>query len=130
MRILLKHHPKSAARMVAASKTKGCSNTEGHFYDQRIPLPRKCQHNLAACADGDELFHSKKFVEYPDGSIFLHMELLCESHDSYCPEERMLEPSMMRTAAANISNRFYVNLTYFTEIFLRKQGSMCVNNLI
>ena len=44
MRILLKHHPKSAARMVAASKTKGRSNTEGHFYEQRIPLPRKCQH--------------------------------------------------------------------------------------
>ena len=101
MHILLKHHPKSAARMVTASKTKGCSNTKGHFYEQRIPLLRKCQHNLAACTDGDEFFQGKKFVEYPDGSIFLHVELLCESHDNYCPEERMLEPSMMRTAAAN-----------------------------
>jgi hypothetical protein len=98
--IRLKHHPKCAGRMVATSKVKGRSNTQGFFYEQRIPLPRKVKHEYATSMDGDDLFHGKTFVEYPDGSQFLHIELVSEVKDSYCPEERMLEPAMMRTAVA------------------------------
>lgn len=104
LHVLFKHHPKTAARIVAVSKTKGRSNTEGRFYLQQIRLPCKCQHEFAAITDGDELFHGKKFIEYPDGTIFLQLELLCESRDNYCPEELMLEPSMLCTMAANNSN--------------------------
>lgn len=100
MRVLLKHHPKSAARMVAVSKLNSRCVTEGFFYEQRIPLPRKCQHEFAVCTDGDESFFGKKFIQYPDGSIFLHVELLAEVHDNYIPEERMLDPSVMNAAAA------------------------------
>jgi hypothetical protein len=98
--IRLKHHPKCAGRMVATSKVKGRSNTQGFFYEQRIPLPRKVKHEYATAMDGDDLFHGKTFVEYPDGSQFMHVELVSEVKDSYCPEERMLEPAMMRTAVA------------------------------
>jgi hypothetical protein len=100
MLIRLKHHPKCAGRMVAASKVKGRSITQGFFYEQHIPLPRKVKHEYATPMDGDDLFHGKTFVEYPDGSTFMHVELVGEIKDSYCPEERMLEPAMMRTAVA------------------------------
>lgn len=79
MRVVLKHHPKTAAHMVAVSKIKGrSSSTEGFFYEQRIRLPRRCQREFAASTDGDELFYGKTFVEYPDGTVSLHLELLCE----------------------------------------------------
>jgi len=94
--VLLKHHPKCAARMVAASKVKGRSNTEGFFYEQRIPLPRKVQHEFASSKDGDDLFVGKKFVKYPDGSVFLHVELIAECKDNYIPEERMLDPTVVK----------------------------------
>lgn len=95
--VLLKHHPKCAARMVAVSKVKGRSYTDGFFYEQRIKLPRKVQHNFAKTTDGDELFFGKKFIEYPDGSVFLHVELLGERKDNYIPEERMLDPKYMKS---------------------------------
>jgi hypothetical protein len=63
--LILKHHPKKAARLVAVSKTWGCSNTTGKFYEQRIKLPCKCLHEFAKAEDGDQFFHGKKFVQYP-----------------------------------------------------------------
>ena len=78
--------------MVASSKVKGRSVTSGFFYEQRIPLPRKCKHVLASSTDGDTFFFGKKFIEYPHGSVFLHVELVVETQDNYCPEERMLDP--------------------------------------
>lgn len=95
--VLLKHHPKCAARMVAVSKVKGRSFTDGFFYEQRIRLPRKVDHKFAATTDGDELFFGKKFIEYPDGSVFLHVELIGETKDNYMPEERMLDPKLMKS---------------------------------
>jgi hypothetical protein len=98
MHIVLKSHPKTAAWMVAIAKVKGRSVTDAFVYEQRIPLPRKCEHEYASDAsdtDSDCLFHGKKFVQYPDGTVFLHVELVCETRDNYCPEERMLDPSMM-----------------------------------
>jgi hypothetical protein len=42
LQLILKHHPKKAARLVAVSKNWGCSDTTGKFYEQRIKLPCKC----------------------------------------------------------------------------------------
>jgi len=95
--VLLKHHPKCTARMVAVSKVKGRSNTDGFCCEQRITLPRKVQHKFASVNDGDDLFVDKKFVEYPDGSVFLHCELIAEAKDDCIPEERMIDPKMMKT---------------------------------
>jgi len=103
LKILLKHHPKCAARMVAVSKVKGRSYTDGFFYEQRIPLPRKVQHDFATQQSGDDLFTSKKFIEYPDGSIFLHVELVAEVKDNYIPEERMLDPKYMKSVPKKTS---------------------------
>jgi len=97
LQILLKHHPKCTAHMVAVSKVKGRSNTDGFFCEQRIRLPRKVQHKFASTMDGDDLFADKKFVEYPDGSVFLHCELIAECKDNYIPEERLTDPKMMKT---------------------------------
>jgi hypothetical protein len=68
--LVLQHHPKTAARMQAVSKIRGRSNTDGFFYEQRITLPRACEHSFAMEIDGDKFFHGKKFVQYPDRAIF------------------------------------------------------------
>jgi hypothetical protein len=96
MLLLLKHHPKVASRMVAVAKIKGRSNTDGFYYEQRITLPRTCKHKFAT-QEGDEMFYGKKFVQYPDGSIFLHFELVADTKDNYIPEERLLDPALMKT---------------------------------
>ena len=85
--LVLKHHSKSSARMQAVSKVKGRSSTDGFYYEQRIPLPRKVNRQWAKQTDGDEFFFGRKFVQYPDGSVFLHLELQAEKKDSYCPVE-------------------------------------------
>jgi len=108
MKILLKHHPKIASRMVAVSKIKGRSSTEGFFYEQRIRLPRTCNYKFAS-KEGCDMFHGKKFVEYPDGSVFLHVELLAETKDNYVPEERLLDPSMMKTVPKTVSTAMDVD---------------------
>ena len=76
--ILLKHHPKCTVHMVAVSKIKGCKKMDGFFYKQHIHLPCKVMHSVATAND-DMLFFWKKFVEYPDGSVFLHVGLVAES---------------------------------------------------
>ena len=96
-KVLLKHLPKCTAHMVAVSKVKGRSMTDGFFCEKRIPLPRKVRHSFATVEDGDELFQGKKFIQYPDGSVFLHVELIAESKDNYIPEERMLDPKVVKT---------------------------------
>jgi len=95
-RILLKHHPKTASRLVAVSKIKGRSNTDGFYYEHRIILPRQVKHKFAT-EEGDSLFWGKKFVQYPDESVFFHGELVADTKDNYVPEERLLDPSLMKT---------------------------------
>jgi hypothetical protein len=102
LQVILKHHPKKAARLVAVSKTWGCSNTAGKFYEQRIKLTRKCLHEFAKLEDGDEFFHGKKFVQYLDGSVHLHVELLIKPKDGYCPPEVTAAPVTMIASAANL----------------------------
>ena len=86
MKVVLKHHSKTAARMESVSKIVSRSNTSGFFYEQRIPLPKAVKHEFAG-ADGDQFFKGKRFIQYPDGSVQLHVELLVETNDGYRPLE-------------------------------------------
>lgn len=94
---ILKLHPKTAARIVSASKIKGRSITNGFYYEQRIRLPRSVKREFAKQNDGDKMFHGKKFIQYPDGSVHLHCELIGDTKDSYIPEERILDPDFIKT---------------------------------
>jgi hypothetical protein len=79
MRVIMKRHGKTVARMVSVSKVKGRSTVDEFHYQQRIPLPRRCKHSFPSPTDGDDFFYGQKFIQYPDGSIQLHVELLCET---------------------------------------------------
>jgi len=85
--LVLETHSKSAAHMRAVTKVKGRSSTEGFFCEQRIPLPHKVKHQFAAQADGDKFFFGRKVVQCPDGSRFLHLELIAEDQDGFVPVE-------------------------------------------
>jgi hypothetical protein len=102
LRIILKHHPKKASRLVAVSKTWGQNDTTGKFYQQRIKLPQKCLHEFAKAEDSDQFFHGKKFVQYPDGLVHLHVELLSMPKDGYHPSEVTAAPVTMVTSMVNL----------------------------
>jgi hypothetical protein len=102
MNVIMKHHGKTVSRMVSVSKITERNSTKSFMYEQRISLPRSCKHNFAGNTDGDEFFHGKKFVQYPDGSVHLHVELLCESSDGYNPEEVTQKPVTHVASPANI----------------------------
>jgi hypothetical protein len=103
MKVIMKHHGKTVSRMVSISKIKGRSSADDFLYEQRIHLPRACKHNIAGISDGDEFFFGKKFIQYPDGSVHLHIELLCETSDGYHPEEVLGSNPMTHVASpANI----------------------------
>ena len=91
---------KAPEALFGAFRAQRLQLVPGFFYEQRIRLPRKVQHSFAAKNDGDDMFTGKKFIEYPDGSVFLHVELIGESKDDYVPEERLLDPLMMKTPGA------------------------------
>jgi hypothetical protein len=102
MHVIMKHHGKTVARMVSVSKVKGRSTIDEFLYHQRIPLPHRCKHNFPSQIDGDDFFHGQKFIQYPDGSIQLHVELLCETADGYHPEEVASKPATHIASPANI----------------------------
>jgi hypothetical protein len=105
MGVIMKNHGKTVARMVSVSKVKGRSSVDEFLYQQRIPLPRRCKHNFPSQRDGDDFFHGQNFIQYTDGSIHLHVELLCESTDGYHPEEVAAKPSThIASPAANIAS--------------------------
>ena len=83
----LNTHPKAIARKISVAKIREREPTKKEvFYEQRIPLPRKCHHQFADNA-ADMFFHGKKFIKYSDGSVHLHVELLAVSGDAYEAEE-------------------------------------------
>jgi hypothetical protein len=98
----LKHHPKKASHLVAVSKAWGRNDTTGKFYQQCIKLPRKCLHEFAKAEDGDQFFHGKMFVQYPDGSVHLHVELLSKPKDGYRPLEVTAAPVTMVASMVNL----------------------------
>eukprot|EP00957_Ditylum_brightwellii_P003937 299845-Ditylum_brightwellii.AAC.1 len=81
--------------MHSTSVIKGRNSTTEFNYTQRIRLPRKCKFQWASNLDGDKIFHGKRGVVYQGSSTFLHVELLVNTGDNYCPEERILDPSLM-----------------------------------
>eukprot|EP00957_Ditylum_brightwellii_P058905 4466508-Ditylum_brightwellii.AAC.1 len=66
-----------------------------HDYIQCIPLPWKVKFQWVKKNDGYDIFHGKQYMCYPDGSIFLHIEMLVDIQDNYCPEECLLETALM-----------------------------------
>lgn len=85
---------------MAVSKTFGRSETAGYFHKQRIKLPRECLFEFAKATDGDDFFHGKKFIQYPDGSVHMHVELLCKPKDGFCPSE-VAAPPYTQVASGN-----------------------------
>lgn len=87
MMVIMKNHGKTVARMVSVSKIIGRNDPDQFRYEQRISLPHPCKHIFASQFDGDNFFYGKKLIQKPDGSVHLHVELLCETADGYNPEE-------------------------------------------
>eukprot|EP00957_Ditylum_brightwellii_P024191 1824137-Ditylum_brightwellii.AAC.1 len=72
----------------------------GFTYMQHICFPKKVKHQFVARGDGDDIFWEHKFLQYNNGSIFLHVEFLADMKDGYTREECMLSPSMMKSPEA------------------------------
>lgn len=91
---ILNSHPKIIARKLAVAKIREReASKKDFFYEQRIPLPRKCYHKFADNA-GDVFFYGKKFIKYPDGSVHLHVELVAVSGDAF--EANKLCPGLVK----------------------------------
>ena len=81
-RDILEYHTKVAARKVSISKLIGRDSTKDVILEQRIPLPFECEH-IFATKESDPFFHGVKFVPYPNGEIWAHIELLKNIKDGY-----------------------------------------------
>eukprot|EP00957_Ditylum_brightwellii_P196008 14934477-Ditylum_brightwellii.AAC.1 len=92
---VLKRHTNTVAWMSSVSKVKGHTTMHTHDYIQRIAFPWKVKFQWAKKNNSDEIFHGKQFMCYPDGTIFLHVEMLVNTQDNYCPEECLLETAAM-----------------------------------
>lgn len=79
---ILRIHPKTVARKRSVANIKERNHLTSMYFEQRIPLPRKCRHRFADSSD-DNLFFGKKIVRYPGGAVHLHVELIGESSDAY-----------------------------------------------
>ena len=97
VKMLLAHHPKCIARMTAASKVTGRDMTNSFKYEMRINCPKKASYKWAKASDGDQIFHGAKFFEYANGEVMLHLELLVDTKDNFCPEECLATTPMMIT---------------------------------
>ena len=82
MGIMLTMHPKVIARQRSISAICKRDPDKSVSYVQRIPLGRRVYHEYAG-EEADVLFSDKKFVKYKDGSLYLHVELMCNSGDGY-----------------------------------------------
>jgi hypothetical protein len=100
VRKILSLHPKSCARITASAKVKGrnMASAQDFKYEMRVNLPMEAPYKWAKPSDGDDIFHGVKFLRYPDGVVMLHIELLVDTKDNYCPEERIT------TMPTNITN--------------------------
>ena len=80
---ILDFHPKVIARKhsVAKLRKRDCDNTDIVLM-QRIPLPYPCKHTFST-EDDDPIFFGSKYIEYEDGSTWLHLDLLADTKDAY-----------------------------------------------
>eukprot|EP00957_Ditylum_brightwellii_P166336 12662617-Ditylum_brightwellii.AAC.1 len=81
--------------MSSVSKVKRRNVVHTHNYIQCTALPWKVKFQWAKKTNGDEIFHGKQFMCYLDGTIFLHVKMLVNTQDNYCPEECLLETAFM-----------------------------------
>eukprot|EP00957_Ditylum_brightwellii_P174138 13258363-Ditylum_brightwellii.AAC.1 len=95
VRSVLKQHTKAVLQMSYVAKVKGCNAMHTHDYIQRIPLHQKVKFQWAKKNNSDDIFHGNQYMRYPDGSFFLHMKMLVNIQDTYCPDECLLETAFM-----------------------------------
>eukprot|EP00957_Ditylum_brightwellii_P076238 5795478-Ditylum_brightwellii.AAC.1 len=81
--------------MSSVSKVKRHNMMHTHDYIRCIVLSWKVKLQWAKKNDGDEIFYGKQCMHYPGGTIFLHVEILVDTQDNYCPEECLLETVFM-----------------------------------
>eukprot|EP00957_Ditylum_brightwellii_P161118 12267320-Ditylum_brightwellii.AAC.1 len=81
--------------MSSVFKVEGYNAMHTHNYIQCIALPWKVKFQWAKKNNGDEIFHGMQFMHYPDGTVFLHVKMLVDTQDNYCPEECLLETAFM-----------------------------------
>jgi len=81
---MLTYHPKVIARKASIAKLRGRDPEHAPLYlTHRIALPFKCRPKITDDTDGDRFFSGKKFVEYSDGELHLHVELIADVGDDY-----------------------------------------------
>jgi len=49
----------------------------------RITIPFKCRKEFATGDDGDEWFHGVKMIEYSNGEMWCHVELIAHKNEGY-----------------------------------------------
>ena len=79
---VLKHHPRVIARKCSVkSLLKG--KNRASCMNWRIPLPYKCRKEFATDNDGDEWFHGAKMIDYSNGEMRCHVELIAHKNEGY-----------------------------------------------
>ena len=107
---ILTLHPKTIARKKTVAKLRGRDETKALWQETRIPLPFICRHTFADQKD-DPLFYGKQFVQYNDGSVWLHAELVADVGDSYKADKEAPQVRVASTPppAANTSIPTQIN---------------------
>lgn len=77
--MLLQWHPKTTSRRLYLAELKKKSPSANTCMEFRIPLRRKFGLDFASVAHHDPYFYGCKFIGYPDGSVFLHIELVADT---------------------------------------------------
>lgn len=87
LKYILDLHPRTIAQKRVISHLCERTPSKQVTYTQRIALGHPVHRKLADKID-DEFFHGKKIIKYPDGSVHLLLELICDSKDWYSVKER------------------------------------------
>jgi len=82
---VLENHPKVISRKRSIAKICERNQEKEMMYEQRVPLGRRVNREFATVKQ-DRLFNGKKFVNYPDGSCHVHLEMVCDSGDVFTAE--------------------------------------------
>eukprot|EP00957_Ditylum_brightwellii_P096318 7335980-Ditylum_brightwellii.AAC.1 len=60
-----------------------------------MDLPKQAAYRWANQSDGDAILVGTKFLKDAEGVVMLHLELLVNTKDNYCPEERLASNPVM-----------------------------------
>ena len=85
---MLSNHPKIIARKVTLAKLLRRNPTTEIRTEQRIPLPRKCRHQLMTIFDGETTFTGDKVVKFPNGETHVFIEYVQQTNDDYCGDKK------------------------------------------